>query len=50
MSMCAKAAEEELLGGSPDLVIDCIDNIDTKARRSAADLSLQKSCNDCLGK
>lgn len=29
-----QAAEEELLGGNPDLVIDCIDNIDTKARET----------------
>ena len=31
-----QAAEEELLGGSPDIVLDCIDNIDTKVSLLAA--------------
>jgi tRNA A37 threonylcarbamoyladenosine dehydratase len=30
--MYDEAAEEELLGGAPDFVVDCIDNIDTKVR------------------
>jgi molybdopterin/thiamine biosynthesis adenylyltransferase len=32
----AQSAEEELLGGSPDVVLDCIDNIDTKVALLAA--------------
>ena len=35
-AMYRKEAEEELLGGEPDFVIDCIDNIDTKVELLAA--------------
>tara|TARA_B100000767_G_scaffold195042_1_gene182091 strand:+ start:222 stop:821 length:600 start_codon:yes stop_codon:yes gene_type:complete len=34
--MYQKEAEEELLGGEPDFVVDCIDNIDTKVELLAA--------------
>lgn len=35
-AMYTKAAEEQLLGGSPDYVLDAIDNIDTKVELLAA--------------
>ena len=35
-TMYQKEAEEELLGGEPDFVVDCIDNIDTKVELLAA--------------
>ena len=35
-SMYTEAAEEQLLGGSPDYVLDAIDNIDTKVELLAA--------------
>lgn len=35
-TMYEKSVEEELLGGAPDFVIDCIDNIDTKVDLLAA--------------
>ena len=35
-AMYRKEAEEELLGGEPDFVVDCIDNIDTKVELLAA--------------
>jgi len=31
-AMYEQGAEDELLGGDPDWVVDCIDNIDTSAR------------------
>ena len=34
--MYTEAAEEQLLGGSPDFVLDAIDNIDTKVELLAA--------------
>mmetsp|Transcript_38670 Transcript_38670/g.95940 ORF Transcript_38670/g.95940 Transcript_38670/m.95940 type:complete len:482 (-) Transcript_38670:9-1454(-) len=34
--MYESSAEEELLGGAPDFVVDCIDNIDTKVALLAA--------------
>ena len=34
--MYDRSVEEELLGGSPDFVVDCIDNIDTKVDLLAA--------------
>ena len=36
VAMYEEAAEEELLGGDPDFVVDCIDNIDTKVHLLAA--------------
>lgn len=35
-AMYTEAAEEQLLGGSPDFVLDAIDNIDTKVALLAA--------------
>ena len=35
-AMYTEAAEEQLLGGSPDYVLDAIDNIDTKVELLAA--------------
>ena len=35
-AMYTEAAEEQLLGGSPDFVLDAIDNIDTKVELLAA--------------
>lgn len=34
--MYTEAAEEQLLGGDPDFVLDAIDNIDTKVELLAA--------------
>ena len=35
MAMYTEEAEEELLGGRPDFVLDAIDNIDTKVLKTA---------------
>lgn len=36
VAMYEQSAEEQLLGGEPDFVVDCIDNIDTKVQLLAA--------------
>ena len=49
VAMYEESAEEELLGGNPDFVVDCIDNIDTKVHLLAACVRRQVPVLACGG-